>query len=90
MNINWKIRFKNKVWLTSFIALIVSFAFDVLSMFDVFPTISESMVMQLVNIVLMVLGAVGVVSDPTTPGVNDSDRAMQYVSPGVTGSQENG
>ena len=90
MNINWKIRFKNKVWLTSFIALIVSFTFDVLSMFDVFPTISESMVMQLVNIVLMVLGAVGVVSDPTTPGVNDSDRAMQYVSPGVTGSQENG
>lgn len=90
MAINWRIRFKNKAWLTSFIALLVSFAFDVLGMFDVFPTITESMVMQLANIVLMVLGAVGVVSDPTTPGMSDSERAMQYVAPGITGSKENG
>ena len=90
MAINWKIRFKNKVWLSSFIALLVSFVFDLLGMFDVFPAVSESMVMQLANIVLMVLGAVGVVSDPTTPGIEDSERAMQYVAPGITGSKENG
>ena len=76
MNINWKVRFKNTTWLTSFIALIVSFVFDLLTMFEVFPVVTQSMVMQLVNIVLMVLGAVGVVADPTTPGMNDSERAM--------------
>lgn len=90
MNINWKVRFKNKVWLGSFFALLVSFAYKILGMFDVFPAISESMVLQLCDIVLMVLGAVGVVSDPTTPGVADSERAMQYVAPGVVGSKENG
>ena len=90
MAINWKIRFKNKVWLSSFIALLVSFVFDLLGMFDVFPAVSESLVMQLANIVLMVLGAVGVVSDPTTPGMSDSERAMQYVAPGIIGSKENG
>lgn len=82
MAINWKVRFKNKTWLTSFIALIVSFVFDLLAMFDVMPVVTQSMVMQLVNIALMVLGAVGVVADPTTPGVEDSTRAMSYVEPG--------
>lgn len=82
MNINWKVRFKNTTWLTSFIALIVSFVFDLLTMFEVFPVVTQSMVMQLVNIVLMVLGAVGIVADPTTPGMNDSERAMTYVAPG--------
>lgn len=81
MKINWKVRFKNKVWLTSFIALLVSFAFDLLAMFDVFPAVNESMVMQAVNIALMVLGAMGVVTDPTTAGVGDSTRALTYNDP---------
>jgi phi LC3 family holin len=81
MKINWKVRFKNKPWLLSFVALIVSFVFDVLAMFDVFPTVTQSMVMQFVNIVLMVLSAMGVVTDPTTSGVTDSDRAMGYEAP---------
>lgn len=88
MKLNWTVRFKNKVWLTSFIALIVSFVFDLLAMFDVFPAVTQSVVMQGVNIFLMVLSALGVVSDPTTPGVEDSARAMTYIEPGVSG--ENG
>lgn len=82
MNINWKVRFKNKTWLASFIALIVTFLFDLLAMIDVFPVITQNMVMQLVNIMLMLLSAVGIVTDPTTPGVDDSERAMTYVEPG--------
>ena len=31
-----------------------------------------------------VAALLGVVSDPTTPGISDSDRAMHYCSPGVT------
>lgn len=82
MSINWKVRFRNKTWLTAFIALLVSFIFDLFTMFDLMPVVTESMVLQLVNIVLMLLGAVGVVTDPTTPGVDDSARAMSYVEPG--------
>lgn len=81
MKINWKVRFRNKVWLASFIALLVSFSFDLLAMFDVFPAVNENMVMQAVNIALMVLGAMGVVTDPTTSGVGDSARALTYNDP---------
>jgi len=38
-------------------------------------------VMQIVDQVLTVLGLLGIIVDPTTAGVNDSDRAMQYVEP---------
>lgn len=81
MKINWKVRFKNRVFLASLFGLVVSFVFDLLALFDVFPALSESMVMQLVNILLMVLSAVGVINDPTTAGLNDSERAMGYEEP---------
>ena len=81
MKINWKVRFKNKVFLSSLFALVVSFVFDLLAMFDVFPAVSESMVMQLCNIVLLILVGTGVVTDPTTSGVGDSQRALTYNHP---------
>ena len=81
MKINWKVRFKNKVFLSSLFALVVSFIFELLALFEVFPTISESMVMQLCNIVLMILAGMGIISDPTTVGMGDSERALSYSEP---------
>lgn len=79
--INWKVRFKNKVWLGSFIALIVSFVFTMLSMFDIYPKITENVILQVVNQALEFLALIGVIVDPTTAGIGDSKRAMQYVEP---------
>ena len=81
MKLNWRVRFKNKVWLGSFISLIVGFIFSLLAMFDVYPKVTQSLVMQIVDQILTVLGLLGIIVDPTTAGVNDSDRAMQYVEP---------
>lgn len=78
---NWTVRFKNRVWLAAFIALIVSFVYQVLSMLDVAPGVTQDAVMQTVNIVLMLLSALGVLIDPTTTGITDSARAMQYTEP---------
>lgn len=78
---NWKVRFKNRVWLASFIALIVSFVYQVLSMLDVAPGVTQDAVMQTVNIVLMLLSMLGVLIDPTTTGITDSRRAMSYTKP---------
>ena len=39
--INWKVRFKNKVWLGSFLSLIVGFAYSMLALFDVFPAVTS-------------------------------------------------
>lgn len=82
MNINWKVRFKNKTWLASFIAFVVSTVYTLLGMFDVMPAVTQDSVMQVISAVLQLLGLLGVIADPTTPGVSDSDRAMAYVEPG--------
>ena len=81
MKVNWKVRFKNKTWLTMFISLIVGFVFNMLKLFDIVPAISESLVMNIVGEVLTFLGLIGVIVDPTTVGFDDSNRAMGYVEP---------
>ena len=81
MKINWKVRFKNKVWLGSFISLIVGFVYSMLALFDVFPEITENAVARLIDQVLTFLGLIGVIVDPTTDGINDSVRAMGYEEP---------
>ena len=81
MKINWKVRFKNKVWLGSFLSLIVSFVYSMLSMFDVFPDVTKNSVIELLNQVLTFLGLIGVLVDPTTAGLGDSERAMGYEEP---------
>jgi phi LC3 family holin len=81
MKINWKVRFKNKTWLSMFISLIVGFVFNILKMFDVFPAVTENAIMNVVNQVLTFLGLIGVLIDPTTAGLADSNRAMSYEEP---------
>lgn len=81
MKINWKVRFKNKVWLGMFISLIVGFIFNLLKMFDVYPPFTENTVLNIANQVLTFLGLIGVLVDPTTAGIEDSNRAMTYDEP---------
>ena len=81
MKINWKVRFKNKVWLGSFLSLVIGFIYSLLALFDVFPAVTQSLVVQLLNQVLTFLGLIGVIVDPTTAGIGDSDRAMGYEEP---------
>ena len=81
MKINWKVRFRNKVWLGSFFSLIIGFVYSMLALFDVFPEVTQSLVVQLLNQVLTFLGLIGVIVDPTTAGLEDSDRAMGYEEP---------
>ena len=81
MKINWKVRFKNKTWLSMFISLIVGFVFNLLKMFDVVPAVTENTVMNIVGQVLTLLGLLGVIVDPTTAGIEDSNRAMGYDEP---------
>ena len=81
MKINWKVRFKNKVWLGSFFSLMIGFVYSLLALFDVFPAVTQNLVVQLLNQVLTFLGLIGVIVDPTTAGLGDSERAMGYEVP---------
>ena len=82
MKINWKVRLRNKAWLMSIIALVIAFAYALLAMLEVVPAVTEEWIMGIVQTVLTLLTALGVLIDPNTPGVSDSDRAMLYVEPG--------
>lgn len=81
MKINWKVRFKNKTWLLSFIALVLTFAYNVLNMFDIVPMVTQQEIMDAVTAVLTILAAVGVIIDPTTEGISDSEKALTYEEP---------
>ena len=81
MKLNWKVRFRNRVWLGSFLSLIIGFVYSLLALFDIFPAVTRSLVLQLMNQALTFLGLIGVVVDPTTAGLSDSDRAMGYEEP---------
>lgn len=83
MKINWRVRFKNKVWLTTFFSLIIGFVYNILAMFDVFPAVTQHTVTQIVGEILTFLGLIGVIVDPTTYGIEDSNRAMSYDEPWV-------
>lgn len=79
--INWKLRLQNKATLTALVALLVAFIFELLGIFGVVPPISQDQVMQLVTLLITILAALGVVVDPTTDGIKDSERALGYECP---------
>ena len=78
MKINIKARLKNKMFVLSASALVVSFAYQMLSAFDIVPKISESEISGLVTMLVNILAFFGVLVDPTTEGISDSERAMTY------------
>ena len=81
MKINIKSRMKNPVFVTTFLATVVTFVYTILGMFGIVPSVSEDMVMQGLAVVIELMAAVGVLADPTTAGVSDSERAMTYTEP---------
>ena len=78
IKINWKVRIRNKTFLVSMSALIISFLYELLSLFQVVTPISENEILQIVYIIINILGVMGVIDDPTTKGLSDSERALTY------------
>lgn len=72
--INLKLRLKNKVTL----AALISAVFIMLGQFglEIPHNIQEG-----VNTLLMILVLLGIVTDPTTKGVADSEQALNYHAP---------
>ena len=81
--INWKVRIKNKAFWVSLIpaVLLVVQVFAALFGFDLATDALEVKLLACANAVLALLTVLGIVTDPTTEGVGDSDRAMTYTSP---------
>ena len=81
--INWGVRFANeKFWLTFIPALllVVSLILDLFGVKVDFGEIGNKLVV-IVKAVFALLGILGIVVDPTTEGIKDSERAMTYREP---------
>ena len=79
--INWKIRLQNKTWLLAMLAAVVAFVYQVLALLGIVPAVSQDQVTQLIGLVINILVALGIVVDPTTSGVTDSQQALDYDKP---------
>lgn len=81
--VNWIVRIKNKTfWLTAIPALLILVQ-SVASVFGFTIDLGDlgNKLLDVVNSAFVVLALVGVVNDPTTAGVSDSERAMSYSEP---------
>ena len=81
--INWKVRIKNKAfWLALIPAvLLVVQVFAALFGFDLATDDLEVKLLACANAVFALLTVLGIVTDPTTDGIADSDLAMTYNKP---------
>lgn len=69
--INWKLRFKNKATLTAIIATAILLAQQL------GIKLPEN-ISAIVNTILSILTLLGIINDPTTKGLSDSERALNY------------
>lgn len=81
MGINWKLRLQNKATLTTLLLALVAFVYQVLGIVGVVPGLSQDAATNLVAVLVNVLLALGIVVDPTTSGMGDSQDAMLYDEP---------
>lgn len=83
MKVNWKVRFKNKAFWLAVIPAIALVAQAVAAVFG-YTINLETIVGKLqvvVNAVFALLVILGIVVDPTTATLSDSERAMRYATP---------
>lgn len=81
--INWKVRLKNKLfWITLIPAVIVLIqtAARIFGI-DIDLSILGDQLVEVIDAVFVILTIVGVVVDPTTKGLSDSEQALTYVAP---------
>lgn len=83
MSINWKVRIKNKLfWLALISALLVLLqACAALFGYEWDFGALNAQLAAIVNALFAVLAILGIVADPTTKGMGDSEQALSYEKP---------
>ena len=82
MKINWKVRIANKqFWLSAIPAVLLVIQVGAVFGYTLDFGDLGNKLLAVVNAVFALLVILGVVVDPTTQGVSDSERAQQYDKP---------
>ena len=82
-NINWIVRIKNKAFWIALIPAVLLLIQVVAAVFGYTLDLGDlgNKLLDVVNAVFTVLVILGVVTDPTTEGITDSDQALTYTEP---------
>lgn len=83
MSINWRVRIKNKAFWVAIIPADLLLVQQVCAVFGVqldFGQLQDQLT-AIVGTVFTLLAILGIVADPTTAGVGDSEQAMTYTEP---------
>ena len=83
MDINWKVRIKNKAFWMALIPAVALLVQAVVAVFGYTLDLSSigGKLLAVVEALFVVLTIIGVVNDPTTKGLSDSARALEYEDP---------
>lgn len=83
MKINWKVRLKNKNFWIAIIPAMLLLIQVVAAVFGYQLDLGDlgNKLLAVVNASFAVLSVVGIVTDPTTKGLSDSEQAMTYNKP---------
>lgn len=81
MKINWKVRLRHRQFWVAVISAVVLLSTDIATLFNIDITMISTEVQQALESVLMLLALFGIIIDPTTDGINDSAKALNYSKP---------
>jgi phi LC3 family holin len=81
--VNWKVRIKNKAFWLALIPAVLVFVQVCAVPFGYNWDFAglQSELIAIVNAAFVLLTILGIVNDPTTEGIGDSDRALLYDEP---------
>ena len=81
--INWKVRIRNRAFWVSLIPAVLLLIQSGAAVFGMTLDLGEvgSRVLAAVNQLFAVLTILGIVNDPTTQGLGDSEQALSYREP---------
>lgn len=83
MNINWKVRLKNKNFWITIIPAVLLIVQPILALCGINIDMGEvgNAILAVVDAIFVVLAVLGIVTDPTTKGISDSKQALSYEKP---------
>lgn len=83
MKINWMVRIKNKAWWLTLVPALFLLVQPCAAPFGYQWdfTVANEQVAAIVNALFAVLAILGIVNDPTTAGMGDSEQALTYEKP---------
>lgn len=87
-NINWKARLQSGPFWIGVVGAVVAAVFAIVQLIGVDLPVTADQVLNVATLLLMIPASIGIISDPTTKGLSDSQMALTYDKPRADGEEK--